>query len=146
MKQVRAALAPEEPDYSFLRELGSDALPHLAALVRKNDRYLAPKAAAAAGHIDEIRGRRVVRIAAESGAPDVRVAAAVVAPRLTPEGASEILGVLLKDHDVGVRKVAIRSVSPELVPDVRSQLESIAEGDPVPLLRELAKHAIDQGP
>ena len=51
MKQVRAALDPEEPDYEKAAKLGPEALPHLEKLISRKDPNLASKAASLAGMI-----------------------------------------------------------------------------------------------
>jgi hypothetical protein len=46
MEQVRAALNPDEPDYSKAsKQLGADALPHLEKIIGGSEISLAAKAA-----------------------------------------------------------------------------------------------------
>ena len=72
MKQVRAALEPEEPNYDKAAKLGADALPHLGRLVRGDDAMLASKAAYLAGLIDSDKSPAVLEQAAASDVPAVR--------------------------------------------------------------------------
>jgi HEAT repeat protein len=106
MKQVRAALDPEEPDYEKAAQLGPEALPHLEKLVNSGDTMLASKAAYLAGLIKAPKSADVVATAAHSSDPAVRVAAAATASNLSPSAASDVLVDLVADPDPGVRKVA----------------------------------------
>ena len=123
-EQVRAALLAEEPDYAKLaKTLGTDAVPHLSALVGSEDALLAAKATYLAGVIGGPSSGDVVAKAAGSGQPSVRVAAASAARKLAAAPATEARGrdkaltdsdsILLRlvdDADPGVRKVALRSL------------------------------------
>jgi hypothetical protein len=111
MKDVRAALDPEEPDYAEAASLGPDAIPHLETLVGGRDPMLASKAAYLASLIKDSRAAEIVAKAAHSGDAAVRVAAAAAASNLSATGASAVLVDLVGDEDPGVRKVA-RSALP----------------------------------
>jgi len=110
MKDVRSALDPEEPDYEEAAKLGADALPHLEVLVSSGDTMLASKAAYLAGLIKGAKSAEIVKTAARSDDPAVRVAAAAAASNLAPANASSVLLDLVGDPDPGVRKVARASV------------------------------------
>src|SRR5918992_5533148 len=106
MKKVRSALDPEEPDYQQIADLGPGALPHLEALVNSGDTMLASKAAYGASLIKDDKAEGIVRTAAGSADPAVRVAAAAAARNLAPDPSSNVLVELVGDSDPGVRKVA----------------------------------------
>lgn len=106
MKDVRAALDPEEPNYPQATKLGAAALPHLEALVDSADAMLAAKATYLASLIKDARAAAVVAKAARSDLPTVRVAAAAAAANLPAAAASEVLVDLVGDADAGVRRVA----------------------------------------
>jgi HEAT repeat protein len=106
MNDVRRVLDPEEPNYDAAAKLGPDALPHLQALVTGPDSMLASKAAYAASLLEGASGESVVRAAAQSRDPVVRVAAAAAARNLPPESARAVLVSLATDDDPGVSKVA----------------------------------------
>jgi HEAT repeat protein len=112
MEDVRRVLDPEEPDYEAAAQLGSDALPHLEALVAGDDPMLASKAAYAASLLEGATGQEVVRVAARSDDPMVRVAAAAAARNLPAQSAKDVLAGLVTDDDPGIRKVA-RASAPE---------------------------------
>ena len=136
MKQARAALDPEEPDYTEVVQLGTGALKHLQALIASDDPLLASKAAYAAGLFTGDQAREVVRAAAASDDPIVRVAAAASAANLPEEDASVVLTELVADPDEGVRKVAQSSVPVNPSEELAARLqevgtESVEEG-PMP--------------
>ena len=111
MEDVRRVLDPEEPNYEAAAKLGTEALPHLQALVTGEDSMLASKAAYAASMLQGAAGEGVVRAAATSDNPVIRVAAAAAARNLPPESASEVLVELEDDQDPGIRKVARASAT-----------------------------------
>ncbi len=82
MEDVRRVLDPEEPDYEAAAQLGPGAVPHMATLVTGDDPMLASKATYAASLLEDGAGQEIVRIAAESTDPVVRVAAAAAARNL----------------------------------------------------------------
>jgi HEAT repeat protein len=127
MEQVRKALDPEEPDYAKATKLGPDALPHLAKLIGGRDPGLASKAASLAGMIGGERAVPVLEKAAGHKDARVRVAAAHSAQNLAPEAASGILAGLVVDADVGVQKVALRSVPRQATPELRTSVEKVAK-------------------
>jgi hypothetical protein len=110
MNDVRAALDPEEPDYSKAAKMGANALPHLEVLVSSGDTMLASKAAYLASLIKGSKSVDIVRAAARHDDPAVRVAAAAAASNLAASGASDVLVELVGDPDPGVRKVARAAV------------------------------------
>jgi HEAT repeat protein len=121
MEQVRKALDPEEPDYAKAAKLGPEALPHLAKLIAGKDPGLASKAASLAGMIGGEKAAPVLEKAAAS--KDVRVP-------------------LVADDDVGVQKVALRSVPRKVTPELKAGLETAAKRRAVPELQELSKKVL----
>jgi HEAT repeat protein len=143
MEQVRAALDPEEPDYEKAAKLGPETLPHLEKLIARKDPHLASKAASLAGMIKDERAARVVEKAAKHEDARVRVAAAHSAQYLSPPDASRVLVAALADKDVGVQKVALRSVPKELSPELRSKIEALAKRQRAnPAIRDLSKEVL----
>jgi hypothetical protein len=111
LEQVRAALDPEEPDYNkAAKNLGPEALPHLERLIVGDHSMLASKAAYLAGLIGTENSVPVLERAARHGDATVRIAAAAAMQHLPSAAASDLLLGLVDDPDVGVQKVAMRSV------------------------------------
>jgi hypothetical protein len=127
MKDVRAALDPDEPNYDEAARLGPEALPHLDALVSSGDVMLATKATFLASLIKDAKAVEIVRKAAQSEAPAMRVAAAVAASNLTASGASDVLVDLVADPDPGVRKVARKAVPEKPSAKLTEQLKAAPE-------------------
>src|SRR5262245_33803225 len=104
MAKVRALLDIDEPKYAEATQLGAKAIPHLETLVREGDPMLASKATYLASLIQSDRALDVVKAAAESSNPVVRVAAAAAARNLPDAATDEVLASLSSDEDAGVRK------------------------------------------
>lgn len=137
MEDVRAALDPEEVNYDDAALLGAEALPFLNELARGDDTMLASKAIYLASLIGGADSLSILAAAVGEAEPAIRVAAASGLQNLG-EQAEPHLAALLKDPDVGVRKVALQSVAAIGSPAMQAHLDRIAETDSEPLLRQLA--------
>jgi hypothetical protein len=107
--KVRALLDVDEPNYAEAAKLGPQAVPLLETLVREGDAMLASKATYLASLIQSDRSLDVVKAAAESSDPVVRVAAAAALRNLPDAPRDEVLSGLLGDEDPGVRKAALKA-------------------------------------
>ncbi|AFR47721.1 hypothetical protein [Gordonia sp. KTR9] len=139
MKDVRALLDPDEPDYNSAAALGTDALPHLAQLADGGDAMLASKATYAASLIGGEGADAVVHGAARNDDPVVRVAAAAASANLRARAANDILEALIADTDAGVRKIAQMAVPEEASDSLRQKLQHVHDessaGDAIPIAR-----------
>jgi hypothetical protein len=144
LEQVLQVLSPEEPDYSGAERLGSEALSHLITLVTGSDPMLASKAAYLASLIKSDQSADVLRIAAQSQDPIVRVAAAAGVRNLNLLAADQISLMLLDDADVGVRKVVLKSLPTQVTPQLRVKLEALSRQESNPLVRQLSTEALNR--
>jgi hypothetical protein len=144
LEQVLQVLSPEEPDYSGAERLGSEALSHLITLVTGSDPMLASKAAYLASLIKSDQSANVLRIAAQSQDPIVRVAAAAGVRNLNLFAADQISLMLLDDADVGVRKVVLKSLPTQVTPQLRVKLEALSRQESNPLVRQLSTEALNR--
>jgi HEAT repeat protein len=143
MEEVRAELERDEPNYARAAGLGPDALPHLEELARGDDTMLATKAVYLAGLIQDERAAKLLAEAAEADEPRVRVAAAAAARNADAESASGVLSSLVTDGDLGVRKVALKSVPPDATQELRRAVEELAaQEDADETTRRLAQEAL----
>ena len=110
-QQVIDILNVDEPNYANAAKLGPDALPHLDTLVKTADPMLASKAAYVASLIQSEQSIDVLKAAAQSEHPEVRVAAAAGAHNLNVTVAKALLVKLLTDEDIGVREEALNSLN-----------------------------------
>ena len=108
-EQVLAQLYPDEPDYEGAAQLGPEALPHLMQLIEEGDPDLASKATSLASVIDAAESIEAVDKAARSPDPVIRVVAAAALGNLS-EMPDPLAQGMLNDEDVGVRKLALRSL------------------------------------
>ena len=142
MVDVRRVLDPDEVDYDAASQLGADALPHLSVLVEGDEPGLAAKAAYLAGRIGDDQSEGVVALAATNSDARVRVAAASAASMLPAEAASRVLTDLVLDDDMGVQKLAVRSVPSRPSSNLRANLQRLSETSPEGALREMATGAL----
>jgi HEAT repeat protein len=145
-EEVRAALEPEEPNYSAARKFGPEALPHLQKLVTEDNPMLAAKAAYLASLIGGEGSHPVVASATASEHPAVRAAAAAAAQNLRSEVTNEFLVKLITDPDLGVRHQALQMVPMDMSPELRTHVERIAEGEANPVLLAASRKALGRAP
>jgi HEAT repeat protein len=138
MKDVRAQLDRDEPDYEEAARLGPDAVTYLSELVNGPDAMLASKAAYLASLIRSARSSSVLEKAASSPEPIIRIAAASGIRNLSEQDAGKILDLFLEDKDLGVRKVALKSVSGFKSPTLAAKVKKLADKDSDPFIRNLA--------
>jgi hypothetical protein len=128
MEQVRAALDPDEPDYSrAAKQLGAEALPHLEKIIGGSEISLAAKAAYLAGLIGGEQAAPAVAKAARSSQAPVRIAAAAAAQHLPDESRESVLLQLVDDADHGVQKVAVRSAPLMMSDTLRSRVTAVSQ-------------------
>jgi HEAT repeat protein len=145
IEQVLAQLRQDEPDYEQAANLGPEALPHLARLVEEGDPELAPKATYLAGFINAEQSSEVVKMAARSSHPVVRVAAAAALSNLE-EMPTSLVERMLDDEDVGVRKLALKSLEKKRPVGMKRKAREVAENDPNVVLRGFASRVADRLP
>src|SRR5215813_2824859 len=136
MREVRAWLDPDEPNYARAKSLGPTALPFLLELVRGGDLGLASKATYLASLIASDKSVEAIEAAAATGEPVLRVAAASALKNLKPAHAERVVNILKKDLDPGVRKVMVKSASCVNSPSVAATLKEIGRSDPEPFVRQ----------
>lgn len=141
-EDVLSALSPDEIDYNAVAEhLGPAAVPILRELIAEGYPPIAAKATYLVARIPSDETSEAIRDAATATDPLVRLAAASVAPAVGVADAPELLGRLLEDDDVGVRKQAVDSAALFRDHDeVRVRLEKMAIGDEEVALRNLAEY------
>ena len=142
-EQVLARLYPDEPDYEGAAHLGPEALPYLMQLVEEGDPALASKATSLASVIEAAGSAEVVDKAARSPDPVIRVAAAAALGNLS-EMPGPLAQRMLNDEDVGVRKLALRSLERQQPSGYKQKAQQMAANDPNPVLRETASRVADQ--
>lgn len=144
MKQVRAHLDPEEPNYPAAAKLGAEAVPHLKKLVADPDPMLASKAAYLASLIPEESALEVLENAARHGNAVVRVAVAAAMGNVPGDLGSGVLAPLVGDADAGVRKVALASVHSGAGEALRARVEEVARAETDPGLQALSFQALER--
>jgi HEAT repeat protein len=144
-EQVLAQLYPDEPDYEGAAQLGPEALPHLMKLIEEGDPDLASKATSLASVIDAAESIEAVDKAARSPNPVIRVAAAAALGNLS-QMPDPLAQGMLNDEDVGVRKLALRSLERQQPAGFKQKARQMAANDPNPVLREHAARVAEELP
>jgi HEAT repeat protein len=110
LEQVIEALSfIEPPGYDEAVKLGPDIIPHLDTLVKADDPIIASKAAYVSSLIKHDKSIEILKTAAQSKYPEVRIAAASGSKNLNSEKMNDVLSLLKDDEDVGVRKQLMKS-------------------------------------
>lgn len=146
INQLRQMINADEPDYTAVARMGPEVLPALRQFVAGSNPGLAAKAASAASLIAHPGAVEVVRQAAQSASPIVRIAAAGATRRMRAPNMSSLILALTRDSDPGVRKFAIKSAATR--PDDRALAARVREletRDPSPTIRALAAR-VTRGP
>lgn len=138
MKDVRAQLDREEPNYQEAARLGPEAIPYLNELVNGPDAMLASKAAYLASLIKSDKSVLVLEAASRNSEPIVRIAVASGISNLSEHEANMISDLLIEDRDLGVRKVTLKSISRFKSPEILAKIKKLADKDPEPFIRDLA--------
>jgi HEAT repeat protein len=145
MKDVRAWLDAEEVNYPVAAaKLGPEALPFLQELEESPDVMLASKATYLASLIGGEPALRILQAAAGHPEPAVRVAAASGLKHLKEDQAAPVADRLLGDQDLGVRKMAVKSVASFPSAAMRERLKRVSEKDSEEFIRTLAIHHLPQ--
>jgi HEAT repeats len=144
-EDVLARIDLDEIDYpTAAAELGSEALPLLEELAQGGDPMLASKAVYLASILSDPDAARILEGAARHPDARVRVAAAAGLRNLVEQDAEPHVDGLLQDSDLGVRKVALKSATTFDSPGMTARVRRLAERDPEPAIRRLAKQAISE--
>lgn len=126
------------------KKLGAEALPHLERLIVGDHSMLASKAAYLAGLIGTEKSVPVLERAARSGDAIVRIAAASAVQHLSAESASDVLLSLVDDADVGVQKIALKSVPDNASAVLRSRVEGLSAGKSDNMIRALSREVLSR--
>ncbi len=117
----------DEPDYpAIVRQLTKDDIPLLTQLAQDPDPGLATKAISCLGLMGEETAVAGLQAAVAHPNPVYRIAAAY-ALRNAPASATgvRLLGRLLDDQDVGVRKFALKSVDLGNIASLKEQVRQV---------------------
>ena len=114
-------------------------------LIEEGDPDLASKATSLASVIDAAESIEAVNKAARSPDPVIRVAAAAALGNLS-EMPDPLAQGMLNDEDVGVRKLALRSLERQRPAGLKHKARQMAANDPNPVPREHAARVAEESP
>ena len=134
----------DEPDYpSIVRQLTPDDVPLLTQLSQDSNPGLATKAISCLGLMNSEAAISGLQAAATHRDPVYRVAAAH-ALRNAPASANAVrlLGTLLDDQDVGVRKLALKSVDVGNISSLKEQVRQLNLREPNEALKSMSQNIL----
>jgi HEAT repeat protein len=129
MQEIRSRLSSIEGDAQMYVDLGAEEVPLLVELLDDEEAWMASRAVYALARIATPEALAAVEEASDSRRHEVRVAVAVSANVLPSTAADRVLTKLLKDREVGVRKFAVDSVTPDSKESVRRLVTEMTNAD-----------------
>lgn len=145
MQEIRSRLSSIEGDAQMYVDLGPDEVPLLVELLDDEEAWMASRVVYALTRIATPEALAAVEEASDSGRDEVRVAVAVSANVLPSEAADRVLTKLLTDREVGVRKFAIESVTPDNEERVRRLVAEMTDSNDEVLRARAQSRARDLG-
>lgn len=145
LQELRSRLSSIEGDPQMYSDLGPDEVPLLIELLGDDEAWMAARAIYALSRIDSPEAKAVVEQAASSDRAEVRIAVAVTANLLPVDISDRVLSRLLKDTEVGVRKYAIDSVTPDNKEEVRNLVAQFRDSQQDVLKERAQSRASDLG-
>jgi HEAT repeat protein len=121
-----------------------DALSYLEEIVNATDVMLASKAVYLASLIKDDKSVSLLENAARSQEPIVRIAVASGLRNLSEQDANRVSDLLVRDKDVGVRKVMVKSISNFSSPVLIDKVQNLSKKDPDKFNRDLASETISK--
>ena len=145
MQELRSRLSSIEGDAQMYVGLGHDEVPLLVELLNDEEGWMASRAVYALARIATPEALAAVEEAGDSRRHEVRVAVAVSANVLPSDAADRVLTKLLRDREVGVRKFAVESVTPDNDESVRRLVTEMTDADDDVLRARARSRARDLG-
>lgn len=136
----------DEPDYpSIVRQLTPDDVPLLTQLAQDPNPGLATKAISCLGLLGSEAAVAGLQGAVAHADPVYRIAAAH-ALRNAPTSATgvRLLSTLLDDHDVGVRKLALKSVDLGNISSLKEQVRQVNLREPNEALKTMSQSILQK--
>ena len=140
LDELRRLLGSDEPDYPAIELMaGPEAAEHLRTLARDENVMLATKAVYAASLIEGATAEDVVAEAAASDEPLLRIASASALVNLPEEARNRVAERLIDTEDVGVEKLVVRALGPNLTPRLERSLNRLATDSSSATVRDLSR-------
>lgn len=144
-EEIRSRLSSIEGDAQMYVDLGPEDVPALVYLLDDEEAWLASRAVYALARIATPEALGAIEGAGDSGREELRVAVAVSASMLPTQTSDRVLTKLLHDPDVGVRKFAVESVSPDNEEGLRDTVRELAYADDEALRQKAQVRARELG-
>lgn len=143
MQELRSRLSSIESDTQMYVDLGPAEVPLLIELLGDEEAWMASRAVYALARIATPDAVAAIQRASTSPRDEVRVATAVSANLLPVAASDDVLSKALNDPDVGVRKYAIDSVSPNNDASLQQLVVELSHSDDAILTARASARARD---
>jgi HEAT repeat protein len=128
-QEVRSLLSVIESDEKMFSQITEEDIPSLKMLLKDSESWRSARAVFALSRLKHPEAHNLVKNAIKDKRNEVRVAIAVASTLLPIPIAEQILNVLLKDKDMGVKEFAIDSISTNPSKKIKNQLQKLSLSD-----------------
>lgn len=132
----------DEPDYqAIVNKLSADDIPALIDLTKHENPAIATKAISVLGLMKSEQALQGLNAAVTHADPVRRIAAAHSLRNLASvRGSSQMLEKLLDDHDLGVRKFALKTVEAANITSLKEKVRSMNTREVNPEIKALGEN------
>ncbi len=132
----------DEPDYqAIVSKLSADDIPMLVELTKHENPAIATKAISVLGLMKSEQALKGLTDAANNANPVMRIAAAHSLRNLAAvQGSTQMLEKLLDDHDLGVRKFALKTVEAANITSLKEKVKSMNLKEVNPEIKALGEN------
>jgi hypothetical protein len=136
----------DEPDYQeIVAKLSKDDIPLLTQLAQDPNLAIATKAISCLGYINDDRAFTGVETATKSNNPVLRVAATHALRNMSSRpGAEILLGKLLDDDDIGVKKFALKTIAASKFSGLKEKVKQLNLKETNEHIKTLSKEVMDK--
>lgn len=143
-QEVRNILSEIEPDEGMYSLITVEDIPHLKMLMKDSEAWLGARAVFALSRLNRDESSDLIIKAMNDKRTEVRVAVAVVSPRLPTSVSERVLNVLLEDEDIGVKGLAVESIPENPSMELKNKLQELALYDTSDYIRKISKEKLSR--
>lgn len=145
-ERIEKLLRGYELDYNEITtKLSEKDIPILTELVKQSPAALASRAVICLAWFASEESIPGIEFAAKSDNSVLRLTAARALSGLSNKpGAFELIGGLLDDNDIGVRKFALKTIHNAKIPGLKEKVRLVSLNDPSEHIRKLAEQVYDK--
>lgn len=142
IQEVRQLLSVIEPDERTYAQIDNEDIPQLQILLKDGETWLGARAVLALSRLKNELAYRLIKEATTAKRNELRVAVAVGLRFLPDFFREEILGRLLSDDDLGVKRMAIYSIPDRPNKSIRRQLQLLSVHDKHDYIKTISREKL----